>query len=79
MEPPITPDAPPADAASRDADLTASALDLGPVAAAVDALRAEVGKLVVGQHGLVDELVACLLAGGHALIEGAVPGPSPRR
>ncbi|MEM0963808.1 MAG: AAA family ATPase, partial [Bacteroidota bacterium] len=54
-------------------DLVASDLDLGPVAEAVDALRAEVGKLVVGQAGLVDELVACLLAGGHALIEG-VPG-----
>ena len=54
-------------------DLVASALDLGPVARSVDALRAEVGKLVVGQHALVDELVACLLAGGHALIEG-VPG-----
>ena len=54
-------------------DLVAASLDLRAVARAVDALRAEVGKLVVGQHGLVDELIACLLAGGHVLIEG-VPG-----
>ena len=56
-----------------EADPFAPTADLAPVAAAVDALRAAIGTLVVGQHGLVDELVACLLAGGHALIEG-VPG-----
>ena len=39
----------------------------------MDALREEVGKLVVGQAGMIDELIACVLAGGHALIEG-VPG-----
>src|SRR5690606_22724672 len=47
--------------------------DLSALADAVDALRREVGKLIVGQHGLVDELIAALLAGGHVLIEG-VPG-----
>jgi MoxR-like ATPase len=47
--------------------------DLSALADAVDALRREVGKLVVGQHGLIDELIAALLAGGHVLIEG-VPG-----
>ena len=47
--------------------------DLSGLARTVEKLRAEVGKLVVGQHGLVDELVAALLAGGHVLIEG-VPG-----
>ena len=55
------------------ADPFAPKADLDPVAEAVEALRAEVGKIIVGQHGLVDELLACLLAGGHALIEG-VPG-----
>ena len=62
-----------AERGSEAADPFAPTADLAPVARAVDALRAEIGKLVVGQHGLVDELVACLLAGGHALIEG-VPG-----
>ena len=57
----------------HNADPFASTADLAPVAEAVEKLRAAIGTLVVGQHGLVDELVACLLAGGHALIEG-VPG-----
>ncbi len=47
--------------------------DLSGLAASVDALRSEVGKLIVGQYGFVDELIAALLAGGHVLIEG-VPG-----
>lgn len=50
-----------------------SRTDLSGLAASVDALRSEVAKLIVGQHGLVDELIAALLAGGHVLIEG-VPG-----
>ncbi|MFN3597540.1 MAG: AAA family ATPase [Rubricoccaceae bacterium] len=49
------------------------ALDLAPVARAVDALRREIGRVVVGQAALIDELIAAVLAGGHALIEG-VPG-----
>ncbi len=61
------------DSREQAPDPFAPSADLAPVAEAVDALRAEIGKLVVGQHGLVDELLACLLAGGHALIEG-VPG-----
>jgi len=36
-------------------------------------LRDEIGKAVVGQDGAVSGLVVCLLAGGHALLEG-VPG-----
>ena len=46
---------------------------LAPLADAVDRLRAEVGKLVVGQGAFVDEVLAAILAGGHVLIEG-VPG-----
>jgi MoxR-like ATPase len=41
--------------------------------AAVLALRAEVGKVVVGQDGTVSGLVAALLVRGHVLLEG-VPG-----
>ncbi|MEL7361618.1 MAG: AAA family ATPase, partial [Bacteroidota bacterium] len=47
--------------------------DLSGVAAAVDRLKAEVRKLLVGQAQFLDELVAAVLAGGHVLIEG-VPG-----
>jgi len=36
-------------------------------------VRAEVGKLVVGQQNVLDGVLTCLLAGGHALLEG-VPG-----
>ena len=41
--------------------------------AAVLALREEVGKVVVGQEGVMTGLVAALLVGGHVLLEG-VPG-----
>ena len=36
-------------------------------------LRDEIGRAVVGQHEVIDQVVACLLAGGHVLLEG-VPG-----
>jgi MoxR-like ATPase len=37
------------------------------------ALRAEVGKVIVGQEASVEHLLVALLAGGHCLLEG-VPG-----
>jgi len=39
----------------------------------VEALRAEIGKVIVGQQPLVDRLLIGLFCGGHVLIEG-VPG-----
>ncbi|HQL54676.1 MAG: MoxR family ATPase [Phycisphaerae bacterium] len=36
-------------------------------------LRDEVGKMIVGQQEIVEGVLACLFAGGHALLEG-VPG-----
>jgi MoxR-like ATPase len=36
-------------------------------------LRAEIGKVIVGQEAIVDGALSCLLAGGHGLLEG-VPG-----
>ena len=36
-------------------------------------IRAELGKVIVGQRAVVDNVLICLLAGGHALLEG-VPG-----
>lgn len=39
----------------------------------VERLRAEVGQVLVGQRGVVDGVLQCLLADGHALLEG-VPG-----
>jgi MoxR-like ATPase len=40
---------------------------------AVKSLKAEIGKQVLGQHGVVEHLMICLLSGGHALLVG-VPG-----
>ena len=65
---------PPADPGADDTEaLFQPRTDLSGLAASVETLREEVGKLIVGQHGLVDELIAAVLAGGHVLIEG-VPG-----
>ncbi len=40
---------------------------------ALTAVRAEVGRVIVGQDGVVSGLITALLAGGHVLLEG-VPG-----
>src|ERR1700737_992839 len=40
---------------------------------AVIALRGEIGKVIVGQDGVVSGLLAALLVGSHVLLEG-VPG-----
>lgn len=43
------------------------------LATAVDNVRAELAKVVVGQHEFIELLIASLFAGGHVLVEG-VPG-----
>lgn len=47
--------------------------DLSALRESVDQLKAEIGKVLVGQEQLVELLLAALLADGHVLIEG-VPG-----
>jgi len=39
----------------------------------IDRLRQEIGKVLVGQREVVDHVITCLVADGHALLEG-VPG-----
>ncbi|WP_394778684.1 AAA family ATPase [Undibacterium sp.] len=39
----------------------------------VGRMREEIRRAVVGQHDVIDQVLACCLAGGHVLIEG-VPG-----
>ena len=39
----------------------------------IQRVRDEIGKMIVGQHEIVDGVLTCLLAGGQALLEG-VPG-----
>jgi len=41
--------------------------------AVVSSVKAEIGKRIVGQLDVIDDLVACFLAGGHCLLTG-VPG-----
>jgi MoxR-like ATPase len=52
---------------SRDVEL------LEQLARARDQLIEQIGRRIVGQHKIVDDLVAALLAGGHVLLVG-VPG-----
>jgi len=47
--------------------------DLTKLTEAVNAIRDTVGKVIVGQHKMVDLMIAGLLSDGHILIEG-VPG-----
>lgn len=54
-------------------NLFASRIDLSDLQAAVERVRGEIGKIIVGQRRMVELLVAALLADGHVLIEG-VPG-----
>ena len=54
-------------------DVTASAQDIERAAQVVAAMRTQIGKAMVGQTGVVDQVLAGLIAGGHVLIEG-VPG-----
>src|SRR5260370_19034724 len=39
----------------------------------IDDLRTEIAKAIVGNREVVDGVITCMLAGGHALLEG-VPG-----
>jgi MoxR-like ATPase len=46
---------------------------LAELAEAHDRIRSEVGKVIVGQAEVLEQIVVCLLAGGHCLLVG-VPG-----
>ncbi len=70
MEQHTTPDT--TENAADDA-LFESRLDLSALRQSADEVRAELGKILVGQRRMVDLLLAALLADGHVLIEG-VPG-----
>jgi len=47
--------------------------DLSALRESVDRIRESIGRAVIGQQAIVDQLIAALLANGHVLIEG-VPG-----
>ena len=47
--------------------------ELAYLASAVARIKEEISKVIVGQHAMVDQMLAAILADGHVLIEG-VPG-----
>ena len=47
--------------------------EIAVLTAKVAALRASMSQVIVGQDQVIESLIICLLAGGHALVEG-VPG-----
>jgi len=47
--------------------------DFSQLMASADAIRRELGKVIVGQHELIELLLTAILADGHVLLEG-VPG-----
>ncbi|HFX17627.1 MAG TPA: MoxR family ATPase [Flavobacteriales bacterium] len=48
-------------------------IELEALKSAVDQIKTELGKVIIGQHKFIDLLLVALLADGHVLIEG-VPG-----
>ena len=78
MEPPITVEAPvttpaagsPSAATTLPPDDVAAIDELGRV---YKSLREELGKVIIGQHEVIERLAICLFGRGHALLMG-VPG-----
>ena len=62
---------PRSDTVSQDDDGLAQAVDT--LAARAAAARAEIGRVILGQDQVVEQVLVALLAGGHALLVG-VPG-----
>lgn len=52
---------------------TFNRLDLTGLKSATDKVRDEIGKIIVGQHQLIDMMIVGLLSDGHLLLEG-LPG-----
>ena len=67
----VEPAAPPA--ATGAQDIQALNARVAKKSQFVDAIRAEMGRTIIGQAGMVDRLLIGLLANGHVLLEG-VPG-----
>lgn len=48
-------------------------VDVSPVQARADLVKAQIGQVIVGQEDMLDQLLVALFTGGHVLLEG-VPG-----
>lgn len=60
-------------AADDETPTPSTTSQIAGIAAATERIRTELGKVIVGQHRVIDELLIALLTGGHALVVG-VPG-----
>ncbi|HHG85819.1 MAG TPA: MoxR family ATPase [Bacteroidetes bacterium] len=58
---------------SETGNMFKSRVDLAELQDAVQRMRTEIGKVIIGQEAVLDLLITALLADGHVLIEG-VPG-----
>ncbi|WP_182915665.1 AAA family ATPase [Massilia cavernae] len=50
-----------------------SEVEVADLTARIKALKASMSRVIIGQDNVIESLIICLLAGGHALVEG-VPG-----
>lgn len=50
-----------------------SRIDFSELSQSVQDIKTEIGKIVVGQHQLIEQMIVAILANGHVLVEG-VPG-----
>ncbi len=60
-------------ATQQGAQMFQSRIDLSGLKTAVEQMKAELKKIIVGQDLMIEQLIVALLADGHVLIEG-VPG-----
>ena len=58
---------------NKNEDQFQSRIDMIELRASLDKVKAEIGKVIVGQESMIEHLLAALLSNGHVLIEG-VPG-----
>ncbi len=58
---------------NKSEDQFQSRIDMIELRASLDKVKAEIGKVIVGQESMIEHLLAALLSNGHVLIEG-VPG-----
>ncbi|HMM02997.1 MAG: AAA family ATPase [Dysgonomonas sp.] len=50
-----------------------SRIDFSELSQSVQNIKTEIGRVVVGQHQLIEQMIVAILANGHVLVEG-VPG-----
>lgn len=50
-----------------------SRIDFSELSQSVQSIKDEIGRVVVGQHQMIEQLIVAILANGHVLVEG-VPG-----